>query len=107
MTTYTLAPFPKKLRLRDGSVVQIRPLEAGDEERLREFFLHVPEVDRFQFKHDVTTPGVVGGFCQNIDYRHALPLVAVAEGRILAEGADPKPRLLSTQARRNPPGCGC
>jgi GNAT superfamily N-acetyltransferase len=86
MAVYPLTAFPKDLRLRDGTIVQVRPLDAGDEKSLLEFFLAIPEQDRFQFKHDVTAPTVVADFCRSIDYDRALPLVAVLEGRIVAQG---------------------
>ncbi len=86
MAVYPLAAFPKELRLRDGTVVAIRPLEAGDEKALLDFYLRIPEADRFQFKHDVTAPSIVADFCRHLDFDRALPLVAVLDGAILAQG---------------------
>jgi phosphinothricin acetyltransferase len=39
--------------------VEIRPYEAGDSEKVRSFFLAVPEEDRTFFKEDVTDPHVI------------------------------------------------
>ena len=86
MAVYTLTAYPKDFRLRDGTTVTIRPMEATDEAALLKFYLAVPEQDRFQFKHDVTSPRVIAEFAQNLDYDRALPLVAVLGEDIVAQG---------------------
>ena len=85
MAIYTIAAYPKQLALRDGSAITVRPLEQTDGDSLLQFFLGIPEGDRFFLKDDVTSPQVIRSWIDGLDYRRALPLVAVADGRIVAE----------------------
>jgi len=49
------------------------------------FFLNIPEDDRYFLKDEVTSPRLIERWTQDMDYRRALPLVALAEGGIVAE----------------------
>ena len=82
---YTITAFPKDLALRDGASANIRPLEASDEDRLLEFFVALPEADRYYLKDEVASPEVVRRWVRNLNYDRALPLVALVDGRIVAE----------------------
>jgi len=82
---YAIAAYPKELRLRDGSALTVRPLERTDGEALKEFFLGIPEEERFFLKDDVTSTEVIRSWVDELDYRRALPLVAVVGGRFVAE----------------------
>ena len=82
---YTITAFPKDLALRDGARANIRPLEASDEDRLLEFFVALPEADRYYLKDEVTSPEVVHRWVRDLNYDRALPLVALVDGRIVAE----------------------
>ena len=82
---YAIPAYPKDLTLRDGSAVTMRPLERKDSDALLQFFLGIPEADRFFLKDDVTSPEVIRSWTDELDYRRALPLVAIADGDILAE----------------------
>ncbi len=82
---YTIGAYPKELTLRDGSRVLVRPLQQGDEKALLAFFLGIPEEERFFLKEDVTSPQVISDWTQHLDYRRALPLLAFAEGQVVAD----------------------
>lgn len=82
---YAISAYPKELVLRDGSRIIIRPLQPGDEAALREFFLGIPEEERFFLKEDVTSPQVIAEWVEHLDYRRALPLLAFAEGKVVAD----------------------
>lgn len=82
---YTITAYPKEIALRDGSRVTIRPLERGDEEALLEFFLGIPEDERFFLKDDVTAPELIARWVDELDYRRALPLLAWAGGKVVAD----------------------
>lgn len=84
-TTYAIAAYPKEVPLRDGPTVTIRPLEPGDEQQLLDFFLGIPDEERFYLKDDVTSSALIHEWVHNIDYRRALPLVALDGSRIVAE----------------------
>jgi len=84
--TYTLAAYPKEISLRDGATVTVRTLAPGDEDRLLEFFLAIPEGDRFFLKDDVTSPALIREWTRHQNFDRALPLVVVDDGLIVAEG---------------------
>ena len=82
---YTIAAYPREITLRDGSQVTVRPLQRDDGDALLRFFLGIPEEDRFFLKDDVTSPELIRSWTEGLDYRRALPLVALVDGRIVAE----------------------
>jgi L-amino acid N-acyltransferase YncA len=82
---YTISAYPKDVTLRDGSKVRLRPLQRDDAERLLDFFLGIPEDERYFLKDDVTSPAVIREWTEKLDYDRALPLLALADERIVAE----------------------
>lgn len=82
---YTISAYPKELSLRDGTAVSIRPLQPEDENALLEFFLTIPEDERFFLKEDVTSPAVIAEWVRHLDYRRALSLLAFADGKVVAD----------------------
>ncbi|MFQ5473650.1 MAG: GNAT family N-acetyltransferase [Dehalococcoidia bacterium] len=82
---YAIPAFPKDITLRDGTHVSIRPLEPGDEDGLLAFFLALPDEDRYYLKDDVTSPELIARWIRDLNYDRALPLVAMVDGRVVAE----------------------
>jgi ribosomal protein S18 acetylase RimI-like enzyme len=80
-----LQRFPKKSVLKDGFQCTLRPLQREDEKKFHEFFLAVPETERMFIKHRVTEPAAIRDWCRNIDLGRNFPLLAVADGRIIAD----------------------
>ena len=80
-----LEEFPKPLELKGGFKCMSRPLESDDEKAFHEFFLAVPDRERMFIKHRVTELGVIRDWCRNIDHGRNLPLLALAEGKIIAD----------------------
>ena len=80
-----LRTFPRVATLNDGQQVTIRPLRPDDSAALHQFFLRVPEEDRFYLNNDVTAPEVIAEFTGNISLDVAIPLVAVSGDRIIAD----------------------
>jgi L-amino acid N-acyltransferase YncA len=85
MPTPNLSIYPKLLPLRDGEEVTVRPMTPRDEGTLLDFFLRLPEEDRFYLKDDVTAPGVIAGWVRDLDYERVLPLLAVQNDRIVGD----------------------
>jgi L-amino acid N-acyltransferase YncA len=85
MAVYPITRYPKDVELRDGTRLCLRPMTAADVEGLLQFFRTIPEADRFLLKDDVTSPAVVSEWARRLDYDRALPLLAVADGRIVAD----------------------
>lgn len=83
---FEIGIYPKKMTLRDGSSITLRPMTKDDSEGLLQFFLAIPEEERWYLKEDVTSPRVIQHWAEEIDYRRALPILAVDEdGRIVAD----------------------
>jgi len=80
-----LQKFPKDIRLKDGSKFKLRPLRKDDEKAFHEFFLNVPADERMFIKHRVTEPEVIRDWCRNIDLGRNLPLLALANGKIVGD----------------------
>ncbi len=77
----------KKVKLRDGAEVLIRPMEAGDTERSYAFFAALPEEDRKYLRMDVARWDVVERRIRDHETGRVLRLVALAGGEIVADGA--------------------
>jgi acetyltransferase len=77
--------FPKKVTLKDGFKITLRPLKQDDEKAFHEFFEAIPENERMFIKHRVVDPAVIRDWCQNIDYGRNLPLLAIADGKIIGD----------------------
>jgi GNAT superfamily N-acetyltransferase len=60
-------------------------LRRDDEKKFHQFFLDVPESERMFIKHRVTEADVIHDWCQNIDLGRNFPLLAVADGKIIAD----------------------
>ena len=84
---HILERYPKTVTLKGNLEATLRPLEASDEKSFHEFFCAVPETERLLFKHRVTDPQVIHDWCQHIDYGKILPIVAIADGRIVADAS--------------------
>ncbi len=78
-----LETFPTEIELKGGFRCTLRPLEATDEEAFHRFFMAVPEKERMFIKHRVTEPSVIREWCQKIDLGRNLPLLALADDRII------------------------
>ena len=81
-----LEDYPKTVRLKDGTQAVLRPLQASDEKILHEFFCALPDSERAFIKHRVTDVSVIRGWCQTIDYGRNLPLLALVNGKVAADG---------------------
>jgi GNAT superfamily N-acetyltransferase len=82
-----LERYPKTVTLKGNLEATLRPLTAADEKAFHEFFVTVPETERLLFKHRVTDPEVIHDWCQRIDYGKILPLLALADGKIVADAS--------------------
>ncbi|MBM3832306.1 MAG: GNAT family N-acetyltransferase [Verrucomicrobia bacterium] len=85
LQAYLLDEFPNEIVLKDGLKCKVRPLQSRDEKSFHEFFLAVPDRERMFIKHRVTEPAVIHDWCQNIDLGRNLPLLALADGQIIAD----------------------
>ena len=77
--------YPKTIMLRDGTRVELRPLEEGDKIRLLHFFERVPEADRYFLKENVTAPEVIQSWVTRMDFERVIPIVAVVDDQIVGD----------------------
>ena len=80
-----LQKYPKDIKLKDGSKCKLRPLHKDDEKNFHQFFVAVPEPERMFIKHRVIEPQVIRDWCRNIDLGRNLPLLALIDGKIVAD----------------------
>jgi GNAT superfamily N-acetyltransferase len=79
--------YPKKVTLRDGSHVVLRPLAVDDQEALIGLFRRIPSEEQGRFFRDpVTDPVVVAEWCNHIDPTETLAMVVVDGEKIVADG---------------------
>lgn len=81
----SLEKYPKTIRLRNKKDVILRPMTKGDGDALLQFFKELPEDDRLFLREDVTEPGVIKKWVENIDYDHILPILAFDGERCIGD----------------------
>ena len=96
--TYNLTIYPKEVTLRDGSTVVLKPMVSEDADALLEFFLTIPDTDRYYLKEDVTSPKVIQQWAAQLDYDRTLPILAWVDGKVVGDGTLHRTR---TVARRH------
>ena len=82
---FALDKYPLEVRLPDGALATIRPLQRKDEVKLRKFFDAVPEEERLFIKHPVTDRRLLRDWCRKIDYERNLPLLMLVRGLVVGE----------------------
>lgn len=82
-----LKDYPKEVILKDGAGVTLRPLQTGDEEPLFAMFGRLSEDDLWFLNHDVTDLKLIGEWISHADHEKVISIVAVLEGRIIANAA--------------------
>ena len=79
-----LYEYTKKTTLKDGTQLTLRPLRKEDQQALHEYFLRMPPEDRMGLKDDVTDLEVIEHWIYDLDYDVVLPVLALDDGRIVA-----------------------
>lgn len=77
--------YPKLAKLTDKTAVTLRLMAKKDQQALVEFFQRIPEEDRVFFRDDVSKPGTVLSWIEELDYERVLPLLALVEGRVVGD----------------------
>ncbi len=85
-TIPNIEAYPKTVMLRDGTQVILRPLAEEDQAQLLNFFGRIPEQERYYLKEDVTSPEVIQAWTAGIDFSRVIPIVALVEDEIVADG---------------------
>lgn len=71
--------YPKTETLPDDSLVVLRPMASGDEDRVKAFYRELPEEDRLFLRDDVTRDEVVDRWFAELNYERVLPILALTE----------------------------
>lgn len=71
--------------LKDGAHVLVRSLTHEDKEGLVGFFAPVGRDDAKFMRSDVTDRTLVGGWVDNLDYAHVLPIIALLNNQIVGD----------------------
>jgi L-amino acid N-acyltransferase YncA len=79
-----LEEYPKKVTLKDGTVLTLRPLTRDDEHSLYMFFSSLPEEARRHLRNDVTDRKIIGRWMRDLNYDKTLPIIAEYGGKIVA-----------------------
>jgi L-amino acid N-acyltransferase YncA len=82
-----LYEFPKTITIDGDKELTVRPLRKEDERQLHHFFMGLPAEEVARFEEDVTNPEVVERWIYDLDYDDILPLVAMDDGRVVANAA--------------------
>lgn len=90
-----IGAYPKHILLRDHTQVVIRPLDSEDAPRLLKFFERVPEEERYYLKEQVTSPEVIQRWCNGIDFRRVVPIVALVGDEIVADATLHRSRAMA------------
>ena len=85
ITLQGMHAYPITTMLRDGSLVVFRPLVREDEKTLLDFFIRIPDIERYYLKEDVTSPEVIRSWTTDTDFDRVIPVVAFADGHIVAD----------------------
>ena len=78
-----LESYPKEIETRKGLRCTIRPLKADDHAAYCEFFTSMHQQELIYIKHRVNDAEVVRDWCVNVDLGRILPLLGIADGKII------------------------
>ncbi len=74
-----LREYPKKVKLKKGEQLTLRPLVVDDKNKLIDFFSRIPLEDRLFLKEDVTDKTIIESWIKNLDYDRVIPIIAETE----------------------------
>ena len=77
--------YPKRTKLSDRTQVTLRLMIKKDQQALYEFFQRVPREDRLFLRDDVSKPTTIQSWVEELDYARVLPLLAMADGRVVGD----------------------
>jgi RimJ/RimL family protein N-acetyltransferase len=77
--------YPKEVRVKDGSTVELRPFEKKDTDALFAFFAKLPEADRLFLKDNVTDPAVIERWAIELNYEKVFPILAWKGSEVVAD----------------------
>ena len=83
----TMKDLTKKGKLKDDTVVLLRPMVKADRKELGEFFNRLtPSVLQY-VRNDVTNPKVLDRWFDQLNYDHVFPLLALKNEKVVANAS--------------------
>ncbi|MBI4320307.1 MAG: GNAT family N-acetyltransferase [Chloroflexi bacterium] len=79
-----LEGYPKQIVVKDGTRVTLRPMVKEDRDALVDFFTGISTHDRQHLRDDVGNPKVIEEWVERLDYDRVLPILALVDGRVVA-----------------------
>ena len=76
--------YPQRVTLQDGTELVLKAMNKQDERTLMDFFEDLHDSDRLYLRNDVSNYRVVRDWFNNLNYNRVFPLLALHEGRIVA-----------------------
>lgn len=83
---FALEKYPIEVEAKGGLKCVVRPLCRRDEKAMRNLYLAVPEHERLFIKRRITDGVIFHEWCRQIDYERNLPLLVIANRKVIAEG---------------------
>ncbi len=80
-----LSSLPRQIKLKDGSSVTLRLLVPEDADKLVALFADISYADLRELRDNVLDERVPRRWCRYINYDRVMPVVAEADGRLVAD----------------------
>ncbi len=77
--------YPKKVKIKEEIVVDLRPMVKDDLELLVEFFKEIPVEDRQFLKDDVMQRSTIERWVAGLDYSNTLPILALHKDKVVGD----------------------
>ncbi len=82
-----LEDYPKKVVLKDGKEVILRPLREDDVEALLKFYAQLPDEDKWYLWHNVDDEDYIRRWVKELDFKKIIPIIAIDEDKIVAKAS--------------------
>lgn len=79
--------YPRELKLKKRTVVQVRPMMETDADALHRFFLTIPEADLLFLRRDVTDRDVIESWARDLADGRTVTLLAEQDGAVVGEAS--------------------
>lgn len=77
----------KQNKLKDGTIVTLRPMVKEDEEGLFDFFQKLPDELTLFIRHNVKDRAVIRDWAERLNYNRVLPLLALKDDDIIGDAS--------------------
>lgn len=79
--------YPKQVPLKDGSTVSLRPMDAGDVDRVAAFYRSIATDDLMFLREDLTRPDVIARWTSDTGNTTVYAIMAERDGKILGQAS--------------------